>query len=157
MSPRFRFSRLNLLFSPARLRTLALCPDTADGTPTFGSLDATPQTNILIEHEAVDNTTPAFMTRQWLVEFLCDLVEFRKASPWNRGEIVVFVVEAYVVSEEIERAIVGVCLWRWDARVSRVGCGNGGCAEEVVFGDEVAGAWVQGACEERGEEEVDDG
>lgn len=106
------------------------------------------------------------MTRQRLVELARDAVQLGQLRPRDGGEIVVLVVQADVVGEDVEGSVVGVCLWRRQGveRVRRGGCrflrlfglevGEGlGAAgfrvrEEVVLRDEVACAGVQGAGEE---------
>lgn len=111
------------------------------------------------------------MARQGLVELSRDAVQLVQTRPWDGGEIVVLVVQADVVGEEIERAVVRVCL-RGREGVQRVVClllrllgvvlfGDGlgavvDAREEVVFCDEVAGAGVQGAGEEGAQEEVEE-
>ena len=68
-----------------------------------------------------------------------------------------FVVQANIIGEEVERTVVRVCL-RWFAHrrwfVFGDLAGIRGLGEDVMFCDEVAGARVEGACQEGGEYEV---
>lgn len=57
------------------------------------------------------------MLRQRLVELAGNLTQLGQPRPRDRREVVVLVVKAHVVGEEVERAVVGECLWRgWSVR-----------------------------------------
>lgn len=91
-----------------------------------------------------------------LVEFASDAVELVQSCPGDSGEVVVFVMQAHVVGEEVEGAVVGVG-FRWGKGVERVGLllvvlllldrlGTVvDAGEEVVLCDEVAGTGVERA------------
>lgn len=98
-----------------------------------------------------------------------------QSGPGDSREIVVLVVQAYVVGENIERAVVGIGLRRGQVRkgvggfslgsglglqVLQLGQGLGAAGfhvrEEVVLGDEVACAGVQGSGEEGAGDQVVD-
>lgn len=53
-----------------------------------------------------------------------------------------FVVKSHVISEEVERSVIGKCLGDFDTG-SRVPRSEGLTLEDVVFGYEVAGTGVQ--------------
>lgn len=111
------------------------------------------------------------MAGKRLVELGRDVVELEKARPRDGWEVVVLVVQAHVVREEVQGAVVGVCL-RWHEGGQRrrrivVLLGMGllalllygfraaiGFGEEIVLRDEVTGARVEGAREERAEDQV---
>jgi len=98
------------------------------------------------------------MARQIVVKLVGNLVQLVQSSPRNGREIMVFVVQADIVSEQIERSVVRERLG--DGRVA--GGIFGGfvgealAVEDVVLGDEVARTGVQGAGQEgRGDEIVE--
>ena len=93
------------------------------------------------------------MYGQLIVELVGDAVQLRQPGPRDRGEVVMLVVQTNVVCEVIENAVVGVGLWDGDF-VGGVGCVLLGLLENVVLGDEVAGAGVQRAREEAAQDEV---
>jgi hypothetical protein len=99
---------------------------------------------ILVPNKIDEDHGPAGVGRDGVVKLGRELPERRQPRPGHRGEIVVLVVVADVVGEDVERAIVRVRLL-----VEAV--------PEVVLGDEVAGERVERAGEEGGEEEVEEG
>lgn len=52
------------------------------------------------------------MAGQRLVELARDPVEDRQSGPRDGWEVMVLVVQADIVGEDVEGAVVGVCLWR---------------------------------------------
>lgn len=116
------------------------------------------------------------MAGERLVELFRDAVKFMEPRPRDGREIVVLVVQADIVCQDVEGPIVGVCLW-WRKGVQRVrlllllaGSAvrphflllfNAFCAatlhpgEEVVLGDKVAGTRMERAGEEGAEEQVE--
>lgn len=69
------------------------------------------------------------MAGQRLVELARDGVQLVQFRPGDGGEIVVLVVQAHVVGEDIQRAVVGVCLRRGQGVewVGGAGFGSGFC------------------------------
>lgn len=96
------------------------------------------------------------MVGQVLVELAGDLAKGGEPGPRDGGEVVVLVVEADVVGEEVEGPVVGEGLWDGDAVGGVLLLGGDGLVD-VVLCDEVAGEGVEGAGEEGGDEEVEDG
>lgn len=151
---------------------LPLLTPTPNNTTTLRPLHPTPKTNITVQNERPDHPHPAPVAGQRLVELARDGVQLVQSGPGDCGKIVVLVVQAHVVGEDIQWAVVGVCLrrgegvqWMWS------GCFGSGFGlqlregfgpavlhvrEEVVLGDEVAGAGVQGSGEEGAGEQVVD-
>jgi len=116
---------------------------------------------------------------QRLVELACDPVEDGQPGPRDGWEVVVLVVQADVVGEDVEGSIVRVCLGRREgikrvrllifgvrhvffavARLSRLpllkrlGTALLNVREEVVLRDEVARARMQRSCQERAQEQI---
>ena len=96
---------------------------------------------VRVEYEFIRNGAPRCVSGERVVELFCERVQARQAGPGHGGKVMVLVVVADVVSERVERAVIGPGLL-----VELV--------EEVVLGDEVAGAGVQRAGEEGREDEV---
>lgn len=96
------------------------------------------------------------MARQGRIELVGDLAQLGQARPGHGGEVVVLVVVADVVGEDVERAVVAVGLGDGHAVVRVRGLGRDGLVD-VVLGDEVAGGGVQAAGEEGGEQQVEQG
>jgi hypothetical protein len=99
------------------------------------------------------------MARQIAVKLIRNLVQLPQPSPRHGREVVVLVVQADVVREQVQHAIVRESLrWRRQLRFlallvgflqrARVLC------KDVVLGDEVACDGVQGAGEEGAQDEV---
>lgn len=131
----------------------------ADFTSTLLSLDTTPETDFLVQDKLPDNLHPAVVARQIAVELIRDLVQFPQPRPRDGGEVVVLVVQAHVVGQHVQNAVVGECLWRRRQlgllalligflQRTRMLC------ENVMLGNEVACDRVQGAGEERAQDEV---
>ena len=95
------------------------------------------------------------MVRQIGIELVGDLPQLGQARPGDGGEVVVLVVQADVVGEEVERAVVAERLGDGQV-VGRVAGLRGHLLVDVVLGDEVAGGRVQGSGEEGREEQVED-
>lgn len=64
------------------------------------------------------------MGRKGLVKFAGNMTKFWKAGPRDGRKVVVLVVQTYVVGEEVQGTVIGVCfyrccpgrssiLWRW--------------------------------------------
>lgn len=128
----------------------------ANKATPFLALDAAADADVLVEDEAPDDVDPALVAGELVVELAGDLVEPGQAGPGDGGEVVVLVVEADVVGEQVEGAVVRVRLGHGQA-VGRVGLGRGHGGVDVVLGDEVAGERVQAAGEEGRQEEVQQG
>jgi hypothetical protein len=90
------------------------------------------------------------------VELAGNVAQLVQPGPGDGGEVVVLVVQADVVSEEVEGSVVGEGLRDLELVVDVLLLGGDGLVD-VMLGDEVAGQGVQGAGEEGGEEEVEDG
>lgn len=127
---------------PATYNSAALLP-----------LHATPHPDLLVKDEAPQHCHPALMLRQRGIKLLCHLMQLRQPRPGDGGEIVMFIVQADVVREEIQRAVVAKRLGDGDV-VRRITGRRGDRLVHVVLGDEVARRGMQRAGEERGEEEV---
>lgn len=84
---------------------LFLLPST-NFSSSFLALDSAPQTNFLVQDELPDNTNPATVVRQILVEFLGNLVDLPESGPRNGREIVMLVVQTDVVGQVVERSVV---------------------------------------------------
>jgi hypothetical protein len=131
----------------------------ADLPAALLSLHTTPKTNLLVQDELPNHLHPAVVARQIAVELVRDLVQFPQPGPRHSGKVVMLVVQADVVREQVQHAVIGEGLWRRrkldflalfvclleGARVLR---------EYVVFGDEVACNRVKRASEERAQDEV---
>lgn len=96
------------------------------------------------------------MVGEVVVELLGDAVELGQAGPGDGGEVVVLVVQADVVGEDVEGPVVRVRL-RDRRAVVRVRLGGRHGLVHVVLGDEVAGQRVQAAGQEGGQDEVEHG
>lgn len=128
----------------------------ADKTTALLPLDAASDTDGFVEDEAPEDVRPRGVVGQVGVELAGDGVELVEAGPGDGGEVVVLVVEADVVGEEVEGPVVRVGLGHGEA-VGRVGLGRGHGRVDVVLGDEVARQRVQAAGEERRQDEVEQG
>lgn len=95
------------------------------------------------------------MTGQRVIEVRGDALELGQAGPGHGGEVVVLVVQADVVGEPVEWAVVGEGLRDGDV-VLRVLLLRSDGLVDIVFGDEVACKGVEAAGEEGGNEEVED-
>lgn len=117
------------------------------------SLHAAPETNVLVPHELPHDVDPALVYRQLVVELVCDAVQSGQARPRDGGEVVVLVVQTDIIREEVEGAVVRVRLGE-RYLVRRVGGVLVRLLEDVVLGDEVAGAGVQRPREEAAQDQV---
>ena len=96
------------------------------------------------------------MLWQVFVEIVRDAVQGVQARPGDGREVVVLVVQANVVGEEIQRSVVRVC-FRERNLVGGIHSVFVGLLENVMFGDEVAGAGVERAGEEAAHDQVSQG
>lgn len=119
-------------------------------------LDAALEAHVLVEDEPPDGHDPALVPGQGVVEVGGDAVDLVQAGPGDGGEVVVLVVQADVVGEPVEGAVVGEGFGDWDVVVRVLLLGGDGLVH-VVLGDEVAGEGVQAPGEEGREEQVEDG
>ena len=108
--------------------------------PSLHALDARPGPDLSVGQKRPDHPAPARVPGERLVELGRDLAQPVQPRVRDLREVVVLVVEAHVVGERVERAVVRVRL------LAR--------HEAVVLGDEVARHRVQPAAEERPGEEV---
>lgn len=134
----------------------------ADFPSTLLPLHAAPKPDFLVQNELPDHLHPAVVTRQVAVEFIGDLVELPQTCPRHGGEVVVLVVQADVVREQVQRAVVRERLRRrgefsFLALFVRLLQGARVLGEDVMLGDEVACDWVQRAGEEGAQDEVAEG
>jgi hypothetical protein len=134
-----------------------LVPAAATTNPpsTFFSLHTGPQADVLVQNELPNYVHPARVRRQIVVELVRDLVQFGEARPRHSREVVVLVVQSNVVREEVEHAVVRVCLRDRDL-VRCVQSVLVGLLEYVVLCDEVSGTRVQRACQEAAQDHVSD-
>ena len=141
-----------------------------DLPPPLRPLNPTPKPDPLIQNKIPQHTHPTAVARQVLVELAGRIVQRVQPRPRHGGEVVVLVVEADVVGQDVQGAVVGVGLvWLGGCREGGGGCVGGRGAllrggelrrrqrralEDVVLGDEMAGAGVQAPREEGAEDEV---
>lgn len=126
---------------------------TADHAATLLALDAAGHADIGVQDEAPDGVDPALVAGEAVVELGGHVANGVEASPGDSGEVVVFIVEADVVGEEVEGPIVGEGLGNGDAIV-RLLLGWGNSLVNVMLGNEVAGKRVKTSSEERRDKEV---
>lgn len=143
----------------------------ADNTTTLLALHTTPRPNILVEDKSVNNPHPTAVTRKRLVEITGNLMQLVQLRPRDSGEVMVLVMQSNIVGEDVEGTVVRVCFRRRKGikrvrlfdPLSVLQLCQGLCAavldlgEKVVLCDEVACAGVQGSCQERAHQEVEDG
>lgn len=120
------------------------------------ALDAAVHAHAVVPDETPDGVDPALVAGEVVVELAGDAVDLVEACPRDRGKVMVLVVQADVVGDPVEGAVVGEGLGDGDI-VGRVALGGGDGLVHVVLGDEVAGDGVQAASEEGGEDEVEQG
>lgn len=125
----------------------------ADETTALLPLDAAADTDAVVKDELPDDVGPAAVLGQVVVELAGDLVELGQAGPGHGGEVVVLVVQADVVGEEVADAVVAVRLGDGHL-VARVPLRRRHRRVDVVLRDEVARQRVQRAGEERRQQEV---
>lgn len=149
--------RLGLqLVVPPLLGGLLLLRALADEAAALLALHAAADADGLVEYEAPEDVGPGGVVGEVGVELAGDVVERVEAGPGDGGEVVVLVVQADVVREEVEGAVVRVRLGDGDA-VGRVGLRGRHRRVHVVLGDEVPRERVQAARQEGGEDEVQHG
>lgn len=136
--------------------TLLPADGATDKTAAVLALDAAVHADIVVPDEAPDGVHPALVAGQLVIELAGDAVDLVQAGPGDGGKVVVLVVQADVVGDPVERAVVGKGLGDGDP-VGRVTLGRGDGLVDVVLGDEVAGDGVQAAGEEGGEDQVEEG
>lgn len=128
----------------------------ADLSSTLLSLDPTPKTHLFVQDKLPDDVAPALVVRQWLIVFLGNLVERWKPRPRNGREIVVFVVQAHVISQQVEWPVVRECLW--DGSELRVCvCVDSLALEDVMFCNEMRGTRMERSCQERAHNQIPQG
>jgi len=90
---------------------------------------------------------------QIVIELMSDAVQLWEASPGNSREIMVLIVQADVVRQDVERAVVRVSLWdRY--LICRVEGRGLGLFEDVVLSNEVACTGMQTSRQEGAENQV---
>ena len=87
-----------------------------------------------------DHLGPAGMELEVVVKLGRDLAYLTQPASGHLGEVVMLVVIPHIVHENVERAVIAVCLLPW--------------REDVVLGDEVPGDGVQAATQKHRREEV---
>lgn len=158
------FNAVHLLHHGIVLADAIVSLAAADFPPTLGALDTAPQPDLTVPYELPDDTDPALVIRQIVVELVSDTIELRQSGPRHGREIVVLVMQSDVVGEVVQHAVVAECLRDGDVFPVDTGGDFGrGLAldiravEDVVLCDEVAGAGVERAREEGGEYQVLEG
>lgn len=73
----------------------------ADLPSALGPLHAAPKPNFLVQDELPDDLHPAVVARQVFVEIVCDFVKLPQPGPGHCGEVVVLVVQADVIREQV--------------------------------------------------------
>lgn len=131
----------------------SLLPRAADKTAPVLALDAAAHADLLVPDEAPDSINPALVAGQVVVELARNLVQLVQPGPGHGGEIVVLVVQADVVGQEVEGPVVAEGLWDGDVVLGVAGLGRDSLVD-VVLRDEVASQRVEGTGEERREDEV---
>ena len=90
-------------------RLLRVCGNLCSGTDfasTILSLHTTPESNFLVQNELPDDLHPAVVARQVAVEFIRDLVQLPKPGPRNSRKVVVLIVQADVVGQDVQNTVV---------------------------------------------------
>ena len=121
--------------------------------PTSFPLHPTPQPDLLVPDELPYHPRPILMVRQIGVEFIRDLVQRGQSTPRDSREIVMFVMQAHIISQKVQRAIVGECL-RDRRQFGRVPSVRGLFLEHVMLRDEMRRARVQRAGQEGTHDQV---
>ena len=129
---------------------------TADLPSALLSLDSTPQTDVFVPNELPDDIHPAFVRWQVIVKLVRDLVQFVQTRPRHGRKVVVLIVQADVVGEEVEHAVVRVRL-RDRNLVGLVQCLLVWLLEDVMLCDEMACTRVQRSCQEATQNHVSKG
>lgn len=127
---------------------------TTNHASTFLALHTASHADVGVKDESPDGVDPTLMARQVVVELGSQVSNGMQASPGNGGEVMVLVVEADVVREPVERAVVGEGLGNGDA-VIRVLLRGGDGFVDVVLSDKVASQGVKATSKEGRQEEVE--
>jgi len=93
------------------------------------------------------------VVRQIIIELVSDAVQLWETGPGNSGEVMVLVVQADVVRQDVERAVVRISLWDRYLICGVEGRGLG-LFEDVVFSNEVACTGMQASRQEGAEDQV---
>lgn len=138
-------SVLNLFFLPG-----------TNFSSAFLALDSAPHADFLVHDKLPDDTNPATVVGQILVEFLGDFVDLPESGPRNSREVVVLIVQPNVVGQEIERSVVGEGLGDRDTLfgVARLLVLKRGTVKDVVLGDKVTSHRMQRSGQETAQDEV---
>lgn len=110
--------------------------------------------DVVVEDEVHHDPAPALVLGEVVVELRGFFSQDGQLGPGDEGEVVVLGVVANIPGEEVEWAVVGVCLG------GRLGVARPVVlrrVEDVVLCHKVARRWVQGAGKEGGEEKVEEG
>ena len=132
---------------------LAPAAASTDFAPTLVTLHPAPQADVFVHDKLPHNVDPALVYRQFIVKLVRNAVQLGKPCPRDCREVMVLVVQADVVCEVVENAVVRVRLWDGNL-VGRVRGVLLWLLENVVLGDEVAGARVQRSGEEAAHNQV---
>lgn len=135
---------------------LILAPTSNLSSPLL-PLDPAPQSHLFVPDKLPHDSHPALMARQIGVKVFRDLMYRRKSRPGNGREIVMLVVQAHVVRQDIQRSVVRVRFRdRYVGRRFPQRCflRDRGAVEDVVLCDEVACARMQRASQKAGQNKV---
>lgn len=127
-----------------------------DQAAAFLALYAAAEADAVVKDEAPENVGPGGVIWEIGVELAGDVVELVEAGPGDGREVMVLVVQADVVGQEVEGPVVRIRLGDGDA-VRGVGLRGRYGRIDVVLRDEVAGERMQAACQEGGQQEVQHG
>lgn len=89
------------------------------------------------------------MARQIIVEFVGDVTDSVEPGPGNGGEVMMLVVEANVVGEPVERAVVGERLGDWNTVLRILGRRGDGLVN-IMLSNEMASERMETASKEGG-------
>lgn len=105
--------------------------------PTLFPLHPAPHPHLLIPYELRNHPDPARMLRQVCIELLGHLMQRRQTTPWNGRKIMVLVVQADVIRQDIQRPVVreGFRYRRYDRKIF---CALRLFLENVMLGDEMS-------------------
>ena len=120
---------------------------------SFFPLYSAPESNFLVPDKLPQYAYPALMARQLCIEFLCDLVHGRQPAPRYGREIMMLVMQANVIRQQIQGTVIRIRLRQRCASRAARRC-QLRAIKDIVFGYKMARTRVQGAGEEGGEDEV---